>query len=81
LACGAILPAPKAEAIAVPEVEAEVVNLNNATSEQLEALPEVGPATAKKLIAGRPYKTITQARKVSGLSDEKWSNVVSLVIV
>ena len=36
----------------------EKININSASSEELDKLPNVGPVTAQKIIAGRPYQTI-----------------------
>jgi competence protein ComEA len=43
-------PAPKAEA------KAELLDINSATADQLEALAGIGKAYSAKIIAGRPYK-------------------------
>ncbi len=45
------------------------VNLNTATEKELEELPGVGPVTAKKIIAGRPYTKMEDLTK-AGLTEK-----------
>ena len=56
------------------------VDLNSATAEELEALPGVGPATAKKIIAGRPFKSVDDLKN-AGLTEAQLEKVTPLVVV
>ena len=68
-------------ALATPaSAQADRVNLNTATEQQLQELPGVGPATAKKIIAGRPYKSIDDLSK-AGVSQAEITKLTPLVTV
>ena len=56
------------------------VDLNSATQQELEALPGVGAATAKKIIAGRPYSSVSDLSK-AGLSARTIEKISPLVSV
>jgi len=47
------------------------VNINTATEKELDDLPGVGPATAKKIIENRPYSSIEDLSKVERFGKKK----------
>lgn len=52
------------------------LNVNQADRNALEALAHVGARTADKIIAARPFQTLTQAHLASGLSSAKWADIL-----
>jgi competence protein ComEA len=57
-----------------------LVDMNSASAKELEALPGVGPATSKKIIANRPYKSVDELSK-AGLSAKAIEKLKPLVTV
>ena len=69
---GEAAPTTKAkEPKATEPVSGAPVDLNTADLKALEALPGVGPATAQKIIAARPFKSVDDLSKVKGMSKAK----------
>jgi DNA uptake protein ComE-like DNA-binding protein len=73
---GQAAPAKAAQA----KAPAAVVNLNTASESDLVALPGVGPATAKKIIAGRPYTSVADLAK-AGVPKNTIEKISSMVTV
>jgi len=55
----------------VADSSAAIVDINTADEKTLESLPGVGKATAKAIVAGRPYKSADDLKRVKGMSDKK----------
>jgi len=58
----------------------KLVDLNTASEKELEGIKGVGPATAKKIIAGRPYKSVDELSK-AGLTAKQVEAIKPLVTV
>ena len=84
----ATVPAPKkVEApakAATPEVKlapGEKVNINTASKEMLDALPEIGPVKAQAIIDNRPYKKIEDIMKVKGIKEGTFGKIKDRITV
>ena len=55
------------------------VNINTATKEQIEALPEIGPVKAQAIIEGRPYKKPEDVMKVKGIKEGTFNKIKDFI--
>jgi len=58
----------------------KLIDLNTASDKELESIKGIGPATAKKIIAGRPYKSVDELSK-AGLTAKQVEAIKPLVTV
>ncbi|MEY4484541.1 MAG: hypothetical protein RL693_1993 [Verrucomicrobiota bacterium] len=52
-----------------------VLNVNTASTAQLENLPGVGSQIAKDIVKGRPYKTPEDLKKVKGIGEKTFEKM------
>lgn len=61
------------------------ININTATTTELDILPGIGPVTAQRIIDHRlengDYKTIEQIKDVPGISDAKFDQLKNLITI
>lgn len=62
-----------------------LVNINTATAEELQDLPDIGPATAEAIIAYRnkngPFKNKKDIMNVTGIGEKTYNDIKSMITV
>jgi competence protein ComEA len=68
-----------------PIPNADLININTATLEQLDSLPGIGPTTAQKIIDYRtehgPFTSIDKIMDVSGIGPSTFDKIKNLITV
>lgn len=78
---GGAFAAPQAVKTGAMAAATGPIDLNTATQAELEKLPGVGPAMAKKIMAGRPYASTSELSTKAGLPAKTVEKIAPLVTV
>jgi competence protein ComEA len=85
LMCVMLAVALAGSALAAPTAAKEQVNINTATVQELQLLPRVGPALAKRIVdfrtANGPFKAPEELARVKGISEKSLTNLGPYVSV
>jgi competence ComEA-like helix-hairpin-helix protein len=57
------------------------ININIASQQELESLPGIGPALARRIIEGRPYRRVEDLWRVKGIGEKRLAETREFVTV
>lgn len=79
------IPPPLEAQLPIPQSKPAKIDLNTATSAQLDTLPGVGAVTAQRIIDWRaqrgPFKAVEQLRQIDGIGESRYTKLKDLVTV
>jgi competence protein ComEA len=78
---GTAKPAPGAAQDTPKQKAGRKVNINTASKAELDALPGIGRVKAQGIIDARPFKTIEDIMKVSGIKEGEFAKIKDLITV
>jgi competence protein ComEA len=55
------------------------INVTAATAAELEALPGIGPVIARRIVEGRPYRSVEELDRVKGIGKKRLEEIRPLV--
>ena len=72
-------PAASSPAVSTEPSEPSIININTATSQQLQTLPGIGPTIAERIIAYRAengsFETVGELMNVEGIGEKKLEDI------
>ena len=57
------------------------ININTAAKAELRTLPQIGAATADRIVAGRPFSSIEDLKQVPGINETLFAKLADSVCV